>query len=374
MAAAGPAPARDGQRAGVPRAARRRGRTGQGRHQVWPALAAVGVLMLTQPWSGTRRPRGRGLRAGRGRVLGGVHPADPARRRRRRGHQGAGRDDARRRPGRDGRRRPEHLRPADPRAAARRASASLCCCRSSPSPSSCWRCAGSPTTAFGTLMSLEPAFAVLVGLVVLHQVPNAVAVVGIGFVVAAGIGAARSGPAPRSSGTRARHRGVVQSDSVVPGRKRRRNRLDYRDARAWRYRCSGMLVASRAASAYAARASSGRPATLEQVRVHGVQPVGAAQGRARRTAASSMASAGLRPVRLADGDGVVERDDRAGRRGRRASRRAPRSAPSRCPPPCRPRRARRRSPPAAGTGRPARAAAPSSTSATPSSIEVAVPE
>ena len=49
------------------------------------------------------------------------------------------------------------------------------------------------TTAFGTLMSLEPAFAVLVGLVVLHQVPNAVAAVGIGFVVAAGIGASRSG-------------------------------------------------------------------------------------------------------------------------------------------------------------------------------------
>ena len=49
------------------------------------------------------------------------------------------------------------------------------------------------TPAFGTLMSLEPAFALLVGLVVLHQVPGLPAVVGIGFVVVAGVGAARSG-------------------------------------------------------------------------------------------------------------------------------------------------------------------------------------
>jgi inner membrane transporter RhtA len=47
--------------------------------------------------------------------------------------------------------------------------------------------------AFGTLMSLEPAFASLVGVVVLHQVPDIAAIVGIGLVVAAGIGAARSG-------------------------------------------------------------------------------------------------------------------------------------------------------------------------------------
>ncbi|GJF18613.1 membrane protein [Mycolicibacterium cyprinidarum] len=47
--------------------------------------------------------------------------------------------------------------------------------------------------AFGTLMSLEPALAMLIGLLVLHQIPGALAVVGIGFVVAAGIGAARTG-------------------------------------------------------------------------------------------------------------------------------------------------------------------------------------
>jgi inner membrane transporter RhtA len=49
------------------------------------------------------------------------------------------------------------------------------------------------TAAFGTLMALEPAFAMIVGLVVLHQIPGPAGVVGICFVVAAGIGAARTG-------------------------------------------------------------------------------------------------------------------------------------------------------------------------------------
>ncbi len=49
------------------------------------------------------------------------------------------------------------------------------------------------TSAFGTLMSLEPAFALLVGLLLLDQVPDLLAALGIGFVVVAGIGAARTG-------------------------------------------------------------------------------------------------------------------------------------------------------------------------------------
>ncbi|WP_314676914.1 EamA family transporter [uncultured Rhodococcus sp.] len=49
------------------------------------------------------------------------------------------------------------------------------------------------TAAFGTLMSLEPAFAQLIGLVVLQQVPSVLAVAGIACVVVAGIGAARGG-------------------------------------------------------------------------------------------------------------------------------------------------------------------------------------
>jgi len=59
-------------------------------------------------------------------------------------------------------------------------------------------------TAFGTLMSLEPAIALLVGLAVLHQVPGPAPVVGITVVVLAGIGAERSGartpdPGPTAS-------------------------------------------------------------------------------------------------------------------------------------------------------------------------------
>lgn len=63
------------------------------------------------------------------------------------------------------------------------------------------------TAAFGTLMALEPAIALLVGLVALRQVPGWSAVLGIGFVVAAGIGAERTGaretagPLPATAGT-----------------------------------------------------------------------------------------------------------------------------------------------------------------------------
>jgi inner membrane transporter RhtA len=48
-------------------------------------------------------------------------------------------------------------------------------------------------TAFGTLMSLEPAVALVVGLVGLHQTPGLGPVLGILFVVVAGIGAQRGG-------------------------------------------------------------------------------------------------------------------------------------------------------------------------------------
>ena len=53
------------------------------------------------------------------------------------------------------------------------------------------------TAAFGTLMALEPAFAMVVGLAILHQVPGPGGVVGICLVVAAGIGAARTGARQR---------------------------------------------------------------------------------------------------------------------------------------------------------------------------------
>ena len=48
-------------------------------------------------------------------------------------------------------------------------------------------------TAFGTLMALEPALGVLLGLLVLHQKPSIIQVVGILLVVLAGAGAQRGG-------------------------------------------------------------------------------------------------------------------------------------------------------------------------------------
>lgn len=56
------------------------------------------------------------------------------------------------------------------------------------------------TSAFGTLMALEPAFAMAVGLIVLSQVPGPASMSGIALVVVAGIGAARAGA--RSTGPR----------------------------------------------------------------------------------------------------------------------------------------------------------------------------
>ena len=49
------------------------------------------------------------------------------------------------------------------------------------------------SAAFGTLMSLEPAIALTVGFLLLSQTPGWVSVAGIGLVVAAGIGAERTG-------------------------------------------------------------------------------------------------------------------------------------------------------------------------------------
>ncbi|MGY0021179.1 EamA family transporter [Streptomyces sp. YJ-C3] len=52
------------------------------------------------------------------------------------------------------------------------------------------------TSAFGTLMSLEPAIALLAGLLVLGQIPGLAPAVGVAFVVIAGIGATRTGARP----------------------------------------------------------------------------------------------------------------------------------------------------------------------------------
>jgi inner membrane transporter RhtA len=49
------------------------------------------------------------------------------------------------------------------------------------------------TAAFGTLMCLEPAIAMVVGFLLLHQVPRPAAIAGIVLVIVAGIGATRTG-------------------------------------------------------------------------------------------------------------------------------------------------------------------------------------
>jgi inner membrane transporter RhtA len=49
------------------------------------------------------------------------------------------------------------------------------------------------TSAFGTLMCLEPAIALVAGLALLGQVPRVWSLAGVAFVIAAGLGAERSG-------------------------------------------------------------------------------------------------------------------------------------------------------------------------------------
>ena len=54
-------------------------------------------------------------------------------------------------------------------------------------------------SAFGTLMSLEPAIALLIGLLVLGQIPGPAPAAGVAFVVIAGIGATRTGARPTTA-------------------------------------------------------------------------------------------------------------------------------------------------------------------------------
>jgi inner membrane transporter RhtA len=54
-------------------------------------------------------------------------------------------------------------------------------------------------TAFGTLMALEPAIGVLLGLLVLHQTPSTVQLVGIMLVVLAGAAAQHGGRRPAAA-------------------------------------------------------------------------------------------------------------------------------------------------------------------------------
>jgi inner membrane transporter RhtA len=74
-------------------------------------------------------------------------------------------------------------------------------------------------TACGTLMSLEPAIALLAGLLILRQVPGLASAAGVIFVVVAGIGATRAGaraPALDDHRHDTPHASSVRPDAALP--------------------------------------------------------------------------------------------------------------------------------------------------------------
>jgi inner membrane transporter RhtA len=74
-------------------------------------------------------------------------------------------------------------------------------------------------SAFGTLMSLEPAIALLAGLLILRQVPGLASAAGVIFVVVAGIGATRAGaraPALDDHRHDTPHASSVRPDAALP--------------------------------------------------------------------------------------------------------------------------------------------------------------
>ena len=64
------------------------------------------------------------------------------------------------------------------------------------------------TAAFGTLMCLEPALALVAGLALLDQVPRPWSLAGVALVVTAGLGAVRSGARPVPDAADRRHQNI----------------------------------------------------------------------------------------------------------------------------------------------------------------------
>jgi len=83
------------------------------------------------------------------------------------------------------------------------------------------------TSAFGTLMCLEPAIALVAGLALLGQVPRAWSLAGVAFVIAAGLGAERSGarPAPRAAAAVPAGPAGLDGGEIQPGPTALRPRL-----------------------------------------------------------------------------------------------------------------------------------------------------
>ncbi len=166
---------------------------GSGRNRfIWPGLAAVGVLLLTEPWSGSFDPVGVGCALGAGFCWGAYILLTQ-----RVGDQISGLSG---------------LAVSMPVAAlvASVAAGPAVFSRMTPQlwligvglaillpvvPFALELLALRRLTAaaFGTLMSLEPGFAMLMGWLILGQVPDLFGLFGLGLVIVAGIGAARRG-------------------------------------------------------------------------------------------------------------------------------------------------------------------------------------
>ena len=166
---------------------------GSGRHRfVWPGLAAIGVLLLTEPWSGSFDPLGVGYALSAGLCWGAYILLTQ-----RVGEQLTGLNG---------------LAVSMPVAALVASAVAGPAVFTAMTPQLWLIGIGLAillpvvpfalellslrrltAAAFGTLMSLEPGFAMLMGWLILHQVPALIGLLGLGFVVAAGIGAARHG-------------------------------------------------------------------------------------------------------------------------------------------------------------------------------------
>ncbi|MBU8817574.1 EamA family transporter [Mycolicibacterium goodii] len=166
---------------------------GTGRHRfIWPGLAAIGVLLLTEPWAGSFDPIGVGCALAAGFCWGAYILLT----------QRVG----------------EQLSGLNGLAVSMPVAALVASVVAGPSvfdrmTPQLWLVGVGlavllpvvpfvlellalrrlTAAAFGTLMSLEPGFAMLMGWLILQQVPALIGLAGLFFVVAAGIGAARHG-------------------------------------------------------------------------------------------------------------------------------------------------------------------------------------
>ena len=171
---------------------------GRGRARGWALLAALGVVLLTNPWQSGLDPAGVAFALAAAGLLGRLHPADPARGRPGHRPDGARGVDAGGRARRHRRRRSE---PASVRLETGALDVSVLLAGLGialllpvvPFSLELLALRRLTTAAFGTLMCLEPAIALGVGVLFLSQTPSPAAAAGVAAVVLAGIGAERAG-------------------------------------------------------------------------------------------------------------------------------------------------------------------------------------